>query len=94
MAAKKEKADIRVVVLQRGWVMVGRFSQDGERCLLRGASVVRRWGTTKGLGELAAGGPLSSTVLDPCGEVQFHELTVVASIRASEDAWARHCPGA
>lgn len=94
MAAKKEKTDIRVVILQRGWCMVGRFSQDGERCFLRGASVVRRWGTTKGLGELAANGPLPNTVLDPCGEVQFHELTTVATIRCAEAVWDRHCPEA
>lgn len=91
MAAKKEKADIRIAILQRGWVMVGRFAQDGDRCFLRGASVVRRWGTTRGLGELAANGPLAETKLDACGEVQFHELTAVALIRCAEDKWTAHC---
>jgi hypothetical protein len=85
------KADIRIAILQRGWIMVGRFTQDGERCFLRGASVVRRWGTTRGLGELAANGPLRETVLDPCGEAQFHELTAVALIRCEEEKRLRHC---
>jgi hypothetical protein len=57
---------------------------------LHGASVIRRWGTTKGLGELV-NGPLSGTVLDRAGEVEFHELTVVASIKAEAGPWSAHC---
>ena len=85
----KSKGDVRLVILQRGWVMVGRFSQDGPRCALDQASVIRYWGTTKGLGELVDG-PTSKTRLDPCGRVEFHELTVIASIAAKEDKWTAH----
>ena len=88
MASKK--ADIRIVILQRGWVMVGRFSQDGPRCALDGANVIRFWGTTKGLGELVDG-PTKETKLDPCGHVEFHELTIIASIMAKEDKWLQFC---
>jgi hypothetical protein len=86
------KTDIRIAILQRGWVMIGRFIRDGEHCFLTGASVIRRWGTTKGLGELAKNGPLAQTQLDPCGEVEFHELTAVALIRCEEKPWLAHCP--
>ncbi len=78
---------IRIVILQRGWVMVGRFSQNGSECTLENASVVRIWGTTKGLGELAINGPLSGTKLDPCPTVKFHELTVIATINCVEEKW-------
>lgn len=80
--------DLRIVVLQRGWVMVGRLERDGDECILHDAAVIRRWGTTRGLGEIAADGPTDSTQLDPCyGEVRFHILTVVAMIAASEERW-------
>lgn len=87
--AKNGKQDIRIVILQRGWVVVGRFTQTGDKCQLDGAKVVRRWGTTKGLGELAAGGPVEGkTVLDPSPTVRFHALTVVASIACEASKWA------
>lgn len=80
--------DIKIVTLQRGWVMVGIFERDGTDCKLHNANVIRRWGTSKGLGELAQKGPLVDTILDPCnGLVEFDYLTVVATISVYEDAW-------
>lgn len=83
--------DIRIVVLQRGWVVVGEYWANGDARELRRASVIRRWGTTKGLGELVSG-PLSSTVLDPCGSVRFHALGEIMSIEVSESGWVAACP--
>ena len=82
--------DYRIVILQRGWVFVGRYCQSGESRWLEGASCVRIWGTKKGLGELV-NGPTASTVLDPCGRVDFHALTEVASIRVNPEKWASVC---
>lgn len=82
-----KSSDIKIVILQRGWVMVGRWSRVGDDCTLSDASVIRTWGTKKGLGELVSG-PTASTVLDPAGRVGFHVLTVVATIDAEEAAWA------
>ena len=79
--------DIRIVILQRGWTMVGRYTEDGDRIILSDAQVIRRWGTTKGVGELAAGGPTLKTVLDPAGRVEAHRLTVVATLDADSEAW-------
>lgn len=82
------KGDYKIVVLQRGWVMVGKLERDGSECKLHKASVVRNWGTTKGLGELALEGPKKDTKLDPCnGVVEFDYLTVVASISVNEAVW-------
>lgn len=80
--------DIKIVILQRGWVMVGRLEKNGSECKLHQASVIRTWGTSKGLGELAMKGPLSGTKLDPCGGVvEFDYLTVVAAISVEEKKW-------
>lgn len=78
----------QIVILQRGWVVVGDYSltKDGE-CLLTNAAVIRVWGTTKGLGELAENGPLTNTKLDTCPDLRFHPLTVIARMDVNETAW-------
>lgn len=79
---------IKIVVLQRGWVLIGKFERDGDQCRLHQASVIRNWGTTKGLGELAKDGPTSSTKLDKCnGLVEFEALTMVLLISVDESKW-------
>ena len=82
----KSKRDVRICILQRGWVMVGVFTKKGPQCFLDNASVIRRFGTTTGLGQLV-NGPLPETKLDPCGHVEFHELTVIAMIKCAEEKW-------
>lgn len=83
--------EIKIVVLQRGWVMVGRFVREGSECKLNGASVIRNWGTTKGLGEIAGNGPTTNTKLDPTnGAVEFDYLTVVATIACNQSVWAKY----
>ena len=68
--------------------MIGRLERTGSDCKLHDASVIRVWGTTKGLGELAANGPTTYTKLDPCyGIVEFDYLTVVASISVNTEKW-------
>lgn len=84
---KSTDSPVKIVILQRGWVMIGRWSREGDNCSLDNAMVIRVWGTEKGIGELV-GGPTSSTVLDPTGHVEFHILTVVATIDAEESVWA------
>ncbi len=81
--------DIKIIILQRGWVMVGRFEREDNDCKLHDASVIRVWGTSKGLGEIASNGPIKDkTVLDKCGGlVEFDYLTVVAMISVDEKKW-------
>jgi hypothetical protein len=51
-------------------------------------SVIRNWGTTNGLGEIAEGGPTSSTKLDKCkGVVEFDYMTVVLTIDCEARKW-------
>lgn len=85
-----DSEDIRIVVLQRGWVAVGHYSRNGEHAKLTKASIVRRWGTDKGLGQLAAEGPRPNTKLDPAPDVEFHALGEVLNIRCNPEKWATH----
>lgn len=88
--AQKE-SKVKIVILQRGWCMVGRFERKDNECKLYDASVIRTWGTTKGLGEIAEGGPTSSTKLDKCnGLVEFDYLTVVAAIGCNTKNWEKY----
>lgn len=80
---------VRIVVLQRGWVAVGRYDRDGDTVTIHDAKIIRRWGTTKGLGELIDG-PLTDTTLDPAGTIEAHALSVVLTIAADADAWTGH----
>lgn len=82
-----KNSDIKIVVLQRGWVMIGRYSKEGDIVTLENALVIRQWGTTKGLGELAFGGKKTDTKLDKAGHVEFHILTVVATINCDDTKW-------
>jgi hypothetical protein len=81
--------EYKIVILQRGWVMIGKFERDGSECKLHNAAVIRKWGTTKGLPELC-NGKLNDTILDKCsGIVEFDYLTVVALIAVKEDVWEK-----
>lgn len=79
----------QIVILQRGWVFVGIMTRKGNECELIDAASIRNWGTTKGLGEIAEGGPTSNTKLDVCPTVRFHFLTVVGMIECSEQNWSK-----
>lgn len=87
-----EDGVIKIVILQRGWVMVGKYSRDGDDCRLTNASVIRNWGTTRGLGEIAQDGPTKDTKLDPTnGLVEFHRLTEIATITVNQEKWLCSC---
>ncbi len=77
----------QIVVLQRGWVVVGDVSEVGDKVVIDNASVIRYWGTTKGLGELVEG-PTSTTKLDPAGTVTAHQLAVVFTLDVNAEKWA------
>ena len=70
-----------ITVLQRGWVVVGTpVKAPAGEIYLTNASIIRRWGTTKGLGQLAQEGKQPNTVLDACGEVRAFQPAVVLTI--------------
>lgn len=71
----------QIVIAQRGFVFVGTVKKETpDRLVLTDSAVIRRWGTERGLGQLAAEGKQVETKLDACGEVTLHPLAVVARI--------------
>lgn len=82
-----EEKNIRIIILKNGWVMVGEFNNYPKFCYLKNASVIRVWGTTKGLGEIALDGPTPSTKLDKVGFVEFHYKNAIAIIRCDASKW-------
>jgi hypothetical protein len=82
----------KIYVMDRGWVLVGvpRDSKDKILLALDNCHVVRRWGTTKGIGELAQKGPLKETILELEGDgIEINRLFVHHSIPCSEKGWAQ-----
>lgn len=77
----------QIVVLQRGWVVVGDVEKTPDEVKISNASVIRRWGTTQGLGELADKGVTSKTVLDKCSDVIVHPLSVVLYMNVNPKNW-------
>jgi hypothetical protein len=59
----------QIVVLDRGFVYVGKVTISGDFVLIEDAKNLRVWGTTKGLGELRDG-PTGKTVTDDAGTVR------------------------
>jgi hypothetical protein len=76
----------QIVIADRGWVWVGNSQVIGDQLVVENARCIRRWGTTKGLGELAAGGPTPDTVLDPMGRLVVPMRAVIGRL-ACEAAW-------
>ena len=87
---EREPSEIKILVLQRGWVVVGKITREGSQVVFTGGHVVRRWGTTEGIGQLARLGPQDNTVLDRLDIGQCHELAIVAEIDCEVQAWSRH----
>lgn len=71
----------KIYVVESGWVFLADNAVDsGETLFLSGVSVIRSWGTTKGLGEIALNGPTKETVLDACGQVDVPKGKVLFTI--------------
>ena len=82
--------DLVIVVATAGWSFVGTISGQAstDHLVLESASVIRVWGTKRGLGELALHGPTKDTILDPVGSVwiaSLHALFVIPC--KSRGAW-------
>ena len=84
---KKPAGKLVIAILDRGWVFIGRATEDEYSLLLDGADCVRRWGTSKGIGQLALEGKQSETVLEPAGSLSVPKSAVVALIDARESVW-------
>jgi hypothetical protein len=83
----KKQTKKQIVVLQRGWIVVGDVEKTETEVLINNCSVIRVWGTSRGLGQIAENGPTSTTKLDPCPPVSAHPLSVVLFMNVNESKW-------
>lgn len=82
---------LSIFVLNRSWNLVAEWEDDPQDFLqvrLGKSAVIRRWGTTKGLGELAKGGPTVETILDeepPDGTIRKGQI--IRTLPCNQKAW-------
>ena len=67
----------QIVIAQQGWVFVGDVTRSENEIVIENGAVVRRWGTTRGLGQLAQSGPTESTIMDPCTTTMHIPMSAV-----------------
>lgn len=85
------EGEIKIVIMQRGFVFVGRVAIEKDQVVIRNAQNIRKWGAERGLGQIASSGPTDKTVLDPSGTVSCHQLTVIGYINCNQSAWGAIC---
>ena len=91
-APVSQSEDIRIVILQRGWVFVGNFHKASDsECVLTNAKNYRLQRSGQGFGYVAKHGPTKDCKLDPCElPVRFHPLTIVATIDCEAGVWKKN----
>ena len=87
-ASKKTEGDIKIAVLDRGFVYVGCVSNENDFLILKSAKNIRVWGTTKGLGELV-NGPVNGTKLDNVGTVRVPCRALISLIDVDQSVWKK-----
>ena len=90
MEKKETLCGYEIVVADRGFVYVGDVEVTDDWCVITNAKNVRYWGTTKGLGELAGGGPTAKTILDEVGTVRVPMRGVISIIDSEKKRWTAY----
>jgi len=79
-------APYQIAVLDRGFVYIGYVKWNNDVLTITNARCIRRWGTTKGLGELV-NGPQPETILDMVGTIHVPVRSLIHLIDVVESAW-------
>ena len=90
MSDKNE--EIRILMLDRGHVLVGRVSLHPDLAFhwrVTSARTIRQWGTTRGLAQLVSG-PTKDTVLDDPANETIGFRAVLRILDASADGWEKY----
>ena len=83
---EKTNGNIKIIVVDRGFVYVGICEEQENYILLRKANNIRKWGTTKGIGELV-NGPTASTICDAVGTLRIPNRAVISIIDVEQEKW-------
>jgi hypothetical protein len=85
-SSKKYDGPIKIVVADRGFVYIGKLTEDDKYITLNEAKNIRAWGTVCGLGQLVDG-PTSSTKTDKVGTIKFPVRAVISIIDVDQKKW-------
>ena len=68
-----------IVVMTQSFVACGNLVNTDSGIVLNNAAIIRQWGTTEGLGQLALKGKTSSTILDYYGimHIPLHSIVFI-----------------
>ena len=80
---------LNIVILDRGFVLVGEVEIVGDWVVTTDARTIRRWGTTKGIGEIAMGGPTPNTKLEDLGTVRSPLHALIGLVACEPAPWKR-----
>jgi hypothetical protein len=82
-------SNLKIIVLDKGFVFIGRVSGIADRIIIDEAYNIRKWGTSEGIGQLR-NGPLAETVLDSSGTITAHKHAVLFFIDCDPTKWTSH----
>ena len=81
-ATKSATEGKEIIVVSEGFVFLGEVTEvTHEFVKLEDASVIRRWGTSRGLGQIALEGVQKETELDQCGSTLIERSKVLFRIK-------------
>jgi hypothetical protein len=90
-------SNVYIAVLDRGWIFVGHREnspKDSEGVAndwrLTNCYCIRRWGTTKGLGEIAIDGPLEESILDKSNDLFINDKSVIFWMVCDSEIWNKY----
>lgn len=90
MTDEKENLGLQIVAIDNGFVFVGEVVVSGSWVEMYSASSVRRYGTTKGLPQLASEGPQRETQLDEVsGLLKFPLARLVFIMECNRESWQK-----
>ena len=68
-----------IAIASSGWVFVGTpaAALAPDTYALEDAAVIRKWGTDRGIGQLALHGATPETILDPVGKLAINRTNLI-----------------
>ena len=80
-------SNIKIEVVDRGWIFIGHTFNSKESTLIKNAYIIRKWGTSEGLGELCIKGKLEDTILDKCLDIEIPSESIIAFFDCDQEKW-------
>ena len=85
---REEDHGLCLLVADNAHVWFGHVVTDMRWAHISGARIVRRWGTERGLNQLATEGPRANTILDDPSDVLVASSKVIAIIPCEVSRWS------